>query len=213
MDLDPFLSDLRQCLGLNPADFAVLLSVPPGQPFRLFLLEAHLSVSRDPDIAFVNTPVSGVPLIIDESMPPCPSLFPAPPAPAPDVDLVHCESSWGSALSDPTTADRLLETEVAEGWVFVVPGGAGYLKQNCTRSTIGKPGLVKAPDRDPCVVVDSSGSGVTAHTHLPNKSANPTITCLRRCLPARPALLILDVSKAHRRILIRPSDRGLLCFY
>ena len=25
--------------------------------------------------------------------------------------------------------------------------------------------------------------------------------------------LTLDVSKAHRRVLIRPEDRGLLCFH
>ncbi|CAE7737362.1 LRRC45 [Symbiodinium sp. KB8] len=217
-DLAPFLSDLRSCLGVPEAEFQQLLHVPAGQPFRLFLLKALLSVANDPDTAFIDLLVSGVPLGVDEPMPPCPSLFPAPPASEPDMDLSHCESSWGSALSDPATVDRLLQAEVSEGWIAEVPGGLPALKRQYDRSAVGKLGLVKAPDRDPRLVVDSSVSGVTAHTHLPNKSANPTITGLRRCLPCRTSLerlfaLILDVSKAHRRILIRPSDRGLLCFF
>ena len=217
-DLAPFLSDLRSCLSLSEADFQSLLCVPPVQPFRLFLLKVLLSVAKDPDIDFIDLLVSGVPLGVDEPMPPCPSLFPAPPAPKPDMDLVHCESPWGSALSDPATVDRLLQAEVSEGWIAEVPGGLSALKRQYSGSAVGKLGLVKAPDRDPRLVVDSSVSGVTAHTHLPNKSANPTITGLRRCLPSRTSLerlfaLILDVSKAHRRILIRSSDRGLLCFF
>ena len=217
-DLAPFLLDLRSCLGVPEAEFQQLLRVPPGQPFRLFLLKALLSVANDPDTDFIDLLVSGVLLGVDEPMPPCPSLFPAPPASEPDMDLSHCESSWGSALSDPATVDRLLQAEVSEGWIAEVPGGLPALKRQSNRSAVGKLGLVKAPDRDPRLVVDSSVSGVTAHTHLPNKSANPTITGLRRCLPGRTSLerlfaLILDVSKAHRRILIRPSDRGLLCFF
>ncbi|CAE6954665.1 LRRC45 [Symbiodinium sp. KB8] len=217
-DLEPFLSDLRSCLSVPEAEFQQLLHVPAGQPFRLFLLKALLSVANDPDTAFIDLLVSGVPLGVDEPMPPCPSLFPAPPASEPDMDLSHCESSWGSALSDPATVDRLLQAEVSEGWIAEVPGGLPALKRQYDRSAVGKLGLVKAPDRDPRLVVDGSVSGVTAHTHLPNKSANPTITGLRRCLPCRTSLerlfaLILDVSKAHRRILIRPADRGLLCFF
>ena len=179
-DLAPFLLDLRSCLDVPEAEFQQLLRVPPGQPFRLFLLKALLSVSGDPDTGFIDLLVSGVPLGVDEPMPSCPSLFPAPPATEPDVDLSHCESSWGSALSDPVTVDRLLQAEVSEGWIAEVEGGLPALKRRYNRSAVGKLGLVKAPDRDPRLVVDSSVSGVTAHTHLPNKSANPTITGLRR---------------------------------
>ena len=187
-DLSPFLMDLCSCLGVSDAEFQKLLHVPAGQPFRLFLLKALLSVANDPDTSFVDLLVSGVPLGVDEPMPPCPSLFPAPPASEPDMDLSHCESSWGSALSDPATVDRLLQAEVSEGWISEVSGGLPALKRQYSRSAVGKLGLVKAPDRDPRLVVDSSVSGVTAHTHLPNKSANPTITGLRRCLLCRTSL-------------------------
>ncbi|CAE7611472.1 LRRC45 [Symbiodinium sp. CCMP2592] len=217
-ELVPFLGDLRSFLGLAATDFDTLLSVPPGQPFRLFLLDALLQLSRDPDRPFVDLLLEGVPLGVDEPMPACPTLFPASAPKDPSMDLQHCSSSWGSALSDLSTVDSLLQTEVSEGWVREVPGGLDSLVATYARTAVGKLGLVKAPDRDPRLVVDSSVSGVTEHTTLPNKSANPTISGLRRCFPLRLALeqlfaLILDVSKAHRRILIRAADQGLLCFF
>ena len=55
---------------------------------------------------------------------------------------------------------------------------------------------------------------ITAHIRLPNRSANPTLNHLRVCVrlaQERLRALVLDVSKAHRRILIRPSDQGLFC--
>ena len=72
-DLSPFLMDLRSCLGVSDAELQKLLHVPAGQPFRLFLLKELLSVANDPDTSFVDLLVSGVPLGVDEPMPPCPS--------------------------------------------------------------------------------------------------------------------------------------------
>ena len=82
---------------------------------------------------------------------------------------------------------------------------------------MGKLGVVVSPDRPPRLVVDSSISGVTSNTFLPNKAPNPNLSDVRHCLPFCPsreklAALVLDVSKAHRRIRIRPQDQGLLCF-
>ena len=74
-----------------------------------------------------------------------------------------------------------------------------------------------AEGRPPRLVVDSSVSGVTSRTVLPNRSCNPTLTDVFSCMPLSDSLerlvaLVLDVAKAHRRILIRSQDRGLLCF-
>ena len=52
VDLVPLLDDLRALLGLSDADFQAILTAPAGQPFRLFLLEILLTISRDPDVAF-----------------------------------------------------------------------------------------------------------------------------------------------------------------
>ena len=83
---------------------------------------------------------------------------------------------------------------------------------------IGKLNLVVAPGRSPRLVVDSSVSGVTANTCIPNRMASPRISDVISSAPDTPTseacvLLTLDVSKAHRRIKIHPDDRGLLCFH
>ena len=79
-DLTPFLEDLRSFL---------LLRVPEGQPFRLFLLDALLAIVGDPDRPFVDLLVEGVPLGVDSSMPPCPTLFPPAPQAPPSMELAH----------------------------------------------------------------------------------------------------------------------------
>ena len=93
------------------------------------------------------------------------------------VPLSHCTSAWKSALDDPDTVDSLLQSEIDEGWVLI-PGGLPQLESQCPVSAVGKLGLVKAQDRPPRLVVDSSISGVTANTTLPNRSANPTLSSL-----------------------------------
>ena len=217
-DLKPFLEDLRSFMKLSSSDFDLLRRVPAGQPFRLFLLDALLAFFNDPDRSFVDLLVDGVPLGVDSDMPSCPTLFPPTPQAPPSMDLTHCSSSWGSALSDQASVDALLSEEVSEDWVRAVRGGLPELQSQYSQTAVGKLGLVKSPGRPDRLVVDSSVSGVTEHTALPNKSANPSISGVRECFPPEHALecllaLILDVSKAHRRIKIRPSDRGLLCAF
>ena len=95
--------------------------------------------------------------------------------------------------------------------------GDAELRRKYAHSAVGKLGVVLSDDRPPRLVVDSSISGVTDHTVLPNRAPNPTLQDVRRCLPLDAAqeelcALVLDVSKAHRRVRIRPADCGLLCF-
>ncbi|CAE7225121.1 unnamed protein product [Symbiodinium natans] len=109
------------------------------------------------------------------------------------------------------------QEELRAGWILEVPGGDAELKRRYEHTAVGKLGVVLSEGRPPRLVVDSSISGVTEATHLPNRSANPTLLDIRRCLPisdARERLvaLVLDVSKAHRRLKTLPADQGLLCF-
>ena len=144
---------------LSSSDFDLLLRVPEGQPFRLFLLDALLAIVGDPDRPFVGLLAEGVPLGVDSSMPPCPTLFPPAPQAPPSMELAHCSSSWSD------------------------PGGLPELQERYAQTAVGKLGLVKSPDRPDRLVVDSSVSTVTEHTALPNKSANPSISGVRECLP------------------------------
>lgn len=78
--------------------------------------------------------------------------------------------------------------------------------------------MVIAEGRSPRLVVDSSVSNVTANTIIPNDMMLPRISDVLQCAPMTMAQqqmiqLTLDVSKAHRRILIDPKDGGILCFH
>ena len=113
---------------------------------------------------------------------------------------------------------ELVAAEVAEGFVAPVPGGLPALRQQFGQVAVGKLGVVLAEGRSPRLVVDSSVSNVTANTSIPNHMLLPKISDLMDSGPrefSREQLiqLTLDVSKAHRRILIHPDDRGLLCFH
>ena len=152
-----------------------------------------------------------------KGFPSCKVLLPPDSPDIPTIPLQHCESAWKSALDNPTVVDDLVQAEVQAGWIKPVLGGDSELRRRYRVSAVGKLGVVIGPDRPPRLVVDSSISGVTCHTCLPNKSPNPTLADVRQCLrifPARERLtaLVLDVSKAHRRIKIRPQNQGLLCF-
>ena len=159
----------------------------------------------------------GVPLGIGTPIPPCKVLFPPDPPGETVIPLQHCGSAWKSALDHAELVDDLLETELREGWIRPVSGGDAELRRRYTHTAVGKLGVVVSTDRPPRLVVDSSVSGVTSNTRLPNKAPNPSLSDVRRCLPLCPANeslagLVLDVSKAHRRVRIRPQDQGLLCF-
>ena len=112
----------------------------------------------------------------------------------------------------------LIADEVAAGFIEHVPGGMQELQATYSKTAIGKLGIVIAEGRSPRLVVDSSVSNVTVNTVLPNHMLLPRISDVMACTPREMAQqqvlqLTLDVSKAHRCILLRPCDRGLLCFH
>ena len=91
---------------------------------------------------------------------------------------------------------------------------AGTLSTHCSWEI----GVVIAEGRSPRLVLDSSISNVTSNTVIPNHMTFPRISDVIDCAPeimARQQMiqLTLDVSKAHRRILIDPKDGGMLRFH
>ena len=215
VELAPFFLDLREFLQVRQDDtWAALMSIDEGQPFRLSLWHTLSLIFKDADADLFAHLHAGVPLGFSAPIPPCPLLQASHAPPHAETELRHCESAWKSALDNAEIVDELLQRA---GWIMEVTGGDDELKRRYAHTAVGKLGLVLAEGRPPRLVVDSSISGVTDATHLPNRSANPTLLDIRRCLPlsdARERLvaLVLDVSKAHRRLKILPADQGLLCF-
>ena len=114
--------------------------------------------------------------------------------------------------------DELIQEELEAGFIALVPGGVPDLQQQYQRTAVGKLRVVIAEGRSPRLVVDSSISNVTANTVIPNHMTLPRISDVMDCAPdamARQQMIqrTLDVSKAHRRILIAPKDGGMLCFH
>ena len=217
-ELAPFLADLRTFLHVeSDSTWKSLVSVLDGQPFRLNLWHCLSLLCADPDSDYFHVLREGVPLGIGSAIPVCPVMHPPAAPDAVRLPLEHCESAWKSALDNADVVESLLQDEVDAGWIREIPGGDAELRRLYQHTAVGKLGLVLAPGRPPRLVVDSSVSGVTSNTHLPNRSANPSLMDVRRSVPISDSLdqlvaLVLDVAKAHRRMLIRPADRGLLCF-
>ena len=118
-----------------------------------------------------------------------------------------------SVASNLSLVRELIAEEVASGFIALVPGGLQELQQQYPKTAVGKLGLVLAEGRSPHLVVDSSISNVTANTILPNHMLLPRISDVMACAPTDMSVqgllqLTLDVSKAHRRILLRPADKA-----
>lgn len=216
--LDPFLLDIKQCFALEEPRWAGLLHIESGQPFRLDLWKFLLQCMRDPDADFIDQLKTGVRLGVDFDIPPSP-LWPIQQLSTdPEQDLLHCESSWKSAIDQPDVVWPLLEEECRAGFIEKVPGGLDQLQREYPTTAVGKLGLVCAENRAPRLVVDSTVSGVTANTQIPNRMLLPHISDVLQAAPLESSsvqlvALTLDVAKAHRRIKIAPCDGGLLSFW
>ena len=216
VELQPYLDDLLTTLGHTAACESILL-IAPGQPFRLQLWKLIAETWCDPDADFLDLLSVGVPLGVNEPLDPSPAWPVSQSALSDESPLMECTSSWKSALDNLPLVRESIAEEVTAGFIEHVPGGLDELQATYSKTAVGKLGLVIADGRSPRLVVDSSISNVTANTVLPNHMLLPRISDLIACTPCEMAQqvtqLTLDVSKAHRRILLRPSDSGLLCFH
>ena len=216
--LQDFLHDMRQFLEVPVSDWDSFLHPAPGQPFRLDLWKLLLTRMKDPDLLFLDELTHGVRLGVHDEILASPLWPVQQPSISDDQPLLHCESSWKSALDQPEVVWQLLQEEIDAGFIEEVPGGLAQLQKDHAHTAIGKLGLVCADNRAPRLVVDSTVSGVTQNTSIPNRMLLPKITDVLQAAPMHHSALqmtafTLDVSKAHRRIKIATSDQGLLCFW
>eukprot|EP00435_Cladocopium_sp_Y103_P002494 s2776_g1.t1 len=218
-ELAPFFDDLRNCFGIDAADWQRMLTVTPGQPFRLHLWQYILQLWQDPDAKFCDELASGVRLGVGTTLEPSP-IWPLHDGEhfVPDQPLSIHHGQWAGADAHPDIVSDLLQQELDAGWIVDVPGGLTALQQQHSQVAVGKLNAVLASGRSARLVVDSSVSGVTSNTFIPNRMTLPRITDVIAASPDKPSQLstiglTLDIAKAHRRIMIHPEDQGLLCFH
>ena len=213
-----FLGDIQVAFNIDDDNWQRMLQQQSGQPFRLELWKFFLALWDDTDLDLIPQLIEGVRLGVNQTLTPSP-IWPLREADqVADQPLSMQTGQWSGADEHPDIVSELLHEELQCGWIEEVKGGREELQEQFSQVAIGKLNLVVAPGRSPRLVVDSSVSGVTANTCIPNRMALPRISDVISSAPDTPTseacvLLTLDVSKAHRRIKIHPDDRGLLCFH
>ena len=217
-ELNPFLLDMQKVFKVPDVEWAELVRVPQGQPFRLRLWAHILQLWGDPDASLCAELESGVRLGVAEPLQPSP-IWPIQQQVTTMSDSLSVHyGEWAGAQEHPEIVEQLLQEELAEGWICEVHGGVDELKRQYDLVAVGKLNVVLAPGRSPRLVVDSSVSGVTDATMIPNRMCLPRITDVIAASPDVPSQqditgLALDIAKAHRRVLIHPLDGGLLAFH
>ena len=127
-------------------------------------------------------------------------------------------TNWQSAESDLPTARNLVFQELEKGWIHKYDGTLEDAQQEFgDKLAIGKLGLALSDTRPPRLVVDSSICGVNNRCSIPEKTTLPSAQDVMRVYPLRnsnePMVgFSLDIKSAHKLVVIRESDRGLLGF-
>ena len=111
-------------------------------------------------IALPSLLAEGVPTGALEPMPSSfqwPQASPEPPSAQSDLELVHCQDNWLAAEQDPACVQRLVDEEVAQGFIALFHGTLEQAQQAWPLGTaVGKLNLVKVPGKDPRLVLDSA---------------------------------------------------------
>ena len=214
-ELHPFLEDLCDFLQVPADDRAHFLAIAPGQPFRLNALERLLICTEDSEACICPLLRDGVRLGVDHEIRPS-DHWPIKKLDPVLSDLTVCEGSWQSASSNPDVVRDLLAQELEAGWIRE-HRSLQELHDTFPAVAVGKLGLVLSEHRSPRLVVDSSISGVTAASKIPNHIMHPRISDVAQCAPLSLGAddwitVSFDIRKAHRQIKLARDDQALLAF-
>ena len=130
---------------------------------------------------------------------------------------IHMDN-WRSSSDRPELTDELVQSEVNQGWVEPFDGSIEDAQTRWpTGVAIGRLGIAISDSRDPRLVVDSSICGTNSSCYVREHQALPTSKDVLRTFPLRDnddelGGLSLDIKAAHKRVVIRESERGLLGF-
>lgn len=136
--VDIFLDDLRDVFGISPDEWPRVCNISLCQPFRLQVWKLLLSAMQDNDIEMFDMLDTGVPLGVDHTIKPS-VLWPTNDHTATDDDddpLLQCTSSRKSALDHPHMVEPLLQAEIEEVFLVIIPGGI-HLIQGSLATQLG----------------------------------------------------------------------------
>ena len=193
-------------------------SVPQDQPLCLHILQQLSGIMHDPDDQLFPHLIKGVPTGFHRDIPSSNCFTPvaeddteAPPL------SIHFDS-WKSAHEDPDVTSKLVQEEIDNQWVDLFPGDEIAAQSQFPMGiSVGKLGVAYSDSRPPRLVVDLSVGGLNQQCFIPEKGSLPSAKDILRSFPIRNASddqlgLSIDVKSAHKRVAIRPSERGLVGF-
>ena len=127
-------------------------------------------------------------------------------------------TNWQSAESDLETTRDLVNQEMEKGWIYEYPGTlADAQAEFGDKLAIGRLGLALSDHRPPRFVVDSSICGLNSRCTIPERTTLPSALDVMRVYPLRETQeqlvgFSLDIKAAHKLVVIRTEERGLLGF-
>ena len=189
------------------------------QPLHLSILQQLSGCMKDADTTLYPALQDGVSTGFDGDITPS-SCFPVASSTLEEpVPLSIHMTNWQSAENDLDTTRNLVQQELDKGWIYKkYPGTiAGAQAEFGEKLAVGRLGLALSDSRPPRLVVDSSICGLNSQITIPERTTLPSALDVLRVYPIRnidESLLgfSLDVKSAHKLIVLRKSEQGLVGF-
>ena len=187
------------------------------QPMFLSIMHSLQFLMPNEDVPLFPSLIEGVSTGFHDDIIPSGCFPPNDKPELPSTPLSIHLANWQSAEKEPETTLALVEEEVKQGWVYKFDGSIGDAKQMFPHVAIGRLGVAFSDSRPPRLVVDSSVCGVNDRCKLPERTTLPSAKDVIRCFPLRNnshelSGFSLDIKSAHKRVVLRDSEQGLLGF-
>ena len=215
-DLAPFRHSMERFIQSHGmiADWSIRMD----QPMHLEIMAAISRIMQDKDNSLFDMLRHGAPTGIQSDIPPS-TIFPRAEDKADDsIPLSIHMTNWQSAESDLETTRDLVNQELEKGWIYEYHGTlADAQAEFGDKLAIGRLGLDLSDHRPPRLVVDSSICGLNSRCSIPERTTLPSALDVMRVYPLRETQeqlvgFSLDIKSAHKLVVIRTEERGLLGF-
>ena len=197
--------------------------VSQGQPFALELLGGFLRIMGDTDQALPGLLEKGISTGVWDVIQPSGVFAPEDREQAAWTDMRSCDENWLSAEDNADRVEKLLEKEVAEGWVERWDGTWDQaVRRWGERAVCGKLALVTADGKEDRLIGDSSACGASPNARFPERVRHPRPQDVEagigvckglQQLDGEPwSAIVMDVAAAHKRLRLREADGGMSFF-
>ena len=192
-------------------------NITAGQPLALGLMEACQQVCGDVDTKLTQQLAEGVPTGVVNTIPASSVWQQVDVAERPELSLLVWDEPWQSGSDDPKTLLGLVQADVDDGFAEWLSGGLAEARERFGElCAAGKLGLVHREGAAPRLIGDSSVSNANALCRIEERVELPGLRDVAAFLSRYPeqswSAFSLDISKAHKRVKVHPSERGLSLF-